>query len=135
MNDIASPQEDLVQALPLPETRLYRDRDGWKAESEVELEHNRLLKLRTAKVTSNTGLRTTATVWNTSGGTLRHAMAFGGPQGDFSETVAFSKPSRVTETVVGAQHSAALKRLSEIKSAIERHYAAQASLETAQSGG
>lgn len=125
MNEIANTQEALAQAQPLPETRLHRDRDGWKAESEVELEHNRLLKLRTAKVTHNTGLRTTATVWSCSNGTLRHAMAFGGPEGDFSETVAFSKPARVTEAVVAAQHAAALKRLSEIMVAIERHYAAQ----------
>jgi hypothetical protein len=50
-------------------------------------------------------------------------MAFGGPSGDYSETVAFSKPARVTEAVVMAQHQAVLAQLSTVLVAIERHYA------------
>lgn len=106
------------------QTNTYRDRDGWHAKSELNVNDMRVLKLTTSKVIGGTGLRTTATVWNAdAGGVLRHAMAFGGPSGDFSETVAFSKPARVTEAIVTAQHQAALAQLSRVLVAIERHYA------------
>lgn len=113
-----------IQAQPQVHTQTYRDRDGWHAKSEVNLSATRVLKLTTSKVINGTGLRTTATVWNAdAGGVLRHAIAFGGPSGDFSETVAFSKPARVTEAIVTAQHQAALAQLSQVLVAIERHYA------------
>ena len=113
-----------VQSQAQVQTHTYRDRDGWHAKSEVNVNATRVLKLTTSKVISGTGLRTSATVWNAdAGGMLRHAMAFGGPSGDFSETVAFSKPARVTEAIVTAQHQAALTQLSRVLVAIERHYA------------
>lgn len=113
-----------IQAQPQVHTQTYRDRDGWHAKSEVNLSATRVLKLTTSKVINGTGLRTTATVWNADAGdVLRHAIAFGGPSGDFSETVAFSKPARVTEAIVTAQHQAALAQLSQVLVAIERHYA------------
>ena len=106
------------------QTHTYRDRDGWHARSEVNVNDTRVLKLTTSKVISGTGLRTTATVWNAdAGGILRHAMAFGGPSGDFSVTVAHAKPPRVTEAVVTAQHQAALDQMPRILVAIEQHYA------------
>jgi hypothetical protein len=113
-----------VQTPSQVETHAYRDRDGWHAKSEVSVSATRVLKLTTSKVINGAGLRTSATVWNAdAGGVLRHAMAFGGPSGDFSETVALSKPARVTEAVVMAQHQAALGQLSTVLVAIERHYA------------
>lgn len=113
-----------VQSYTQVQTHTYRDRDGWHAKSEFNVSDTRVLKFTTSKVIGGTGLRTSATVWNAdAGGMLRHAMAFGGPSGDFSETVAFSKPARVTEAVVTAQHQAALEQLSRVLVAIERHYA------------
>ena len=113
-----------VQEQTQVQTHTYRDRDGWHAKSEIHVSATRVLKLTTSKVNNSIGLRTTATVWNAdAGGMLRHAMAFGGPSGDFSETVAFSKPARVTEAIVVKQHQAALDQLSRVLVAIERHYA------------
>jgi hypothetical protein len=113
-----------VEARTKVETHTYRDRDGWHAKSEINVSATRVLKLTTSKVISGTGLRTSATVWNADGGgTLRHAMAFGGPSGDYSATAALSKPGRVTEAVVTAQHQAVLAQLSTVLVAIEQHYA------------
>lgn len=113
-----------VQSQAQVQTHTYRDRDGWHAKSEFNVNATRVLKLTTGKVIGGTGMRTSATVWNAdAGGMLRHAMAFGGPSGDFSETVALSKPARVTEAIVTAQHQAALAQLSRVLVAIERHYA------------
>lgn len=105
------------------QTRTFRDNDGWHAKSEIKLSDSRFLKISTSKVSIGPGLRTSATVWIANGhGSLTHAMAFGGPSGDFSETVAFSKPARVTQAVISAQHQAALGQLSRLLVAIERHY-------------
>ena len=105
------------------ETRLHRDRDGWHATSNLDLADNRLLQIRTYKSTSGGALRTNATVHTKTGdGGLRHIMGFGSAGGDFSETLVASKPARVTEKVVTAQHESVLKTLPGVLAAVEAHY-------------
>ena len=104
------------------ETRIFRDRDGWNAKSELDLADSRLLQIRTYKA-SNGSLRTSASVHLKVDGGLRHIMGFGSAGGDFSETLVASKPARVTEKVVNAQHESALKTLPGVLAAVEAHYA------------
>lgn len=104
-------------------TRIYRDKDGWKAETEIEIaDTGRLLKLRTYRDLRG-ALVTSATSWkkNTVTGGLSHAMGFGSG-GDFSKTVFSTRPPRVTESVLGSQHQRALADLGNIKMLEAAHY-------------
>lgn len=112
------------------QTRIFRDRDGWNAKSELDLADNRLLQIRTYKA-SNGGLRTSATVHLKVDGGLRHIMGFGTAGGDFSETIASAKPARVTQKLVEEQHGLVLDALPRLRSAIEAHYAKYPPLELA----
>lgn len=111
------------------ETRISRDRDGWRASSSLDLPGNRLLQIRTYKNQAVGALRTHATVHTkTEGGGLQHIMGFGTGGGDYSEVLAASKPARVTEKVVCAQHESALKSLPSVLAAVEAHYAKKPSI-------
>ena len=59
-------------------TRIHKEHDGWNAETSIDLENQRVLKLRTGKRSIGGGLQTTATVWTDTGdGGLTHAMGLG----------------------------------------------------------
>lgn len=104
------------------ETRIFRDRDGWNATSEMDLTGDQLLKIRSYR--NDRGLlRTSATVHTKVEGGLRHIMGFGTSGGDFSETLVVTKPARVTEKVISAQHESVLKTIPGILSAVQAHYA------------
>ena len=103
------------------ETRILRDRDGWYARSNMDLDGNQLLNVRTYK-TDKGVLRTYASVCTKVEGGTRHIMGFGTSGGDFSETLAASKPARVTEKVVTAQHESVLKNLPDVLLAVKAHY-------------
>lgn len=106
------------------ETRIFRDRDGWNATSTLDLADNRMLQIRTYKSSAGASLCSRGTVHTKmEGGGLRHIMGFGTPGGDFSEDLAVSKPARVTEKVVAAQHESVLKALPSVLAAVEAHYA------------
>jgi hypothetical protein len=104
-------------------TRILRDNYGWKAASNLDLvgEANRLLQIRTYK--NDRGfLVTRATVHKKIDGGLQHIMGFGTPGGDYSETLVSTKPARVTEKVISAQHESVLSHLPGILAAVEAHY-------------
>ena len=104
------------------ETRIFRDRDGWNAKSELDLADSRLLQIRTYKA-SNGSLRTSASVHTKVDGGLRHVFGYGTPGGDFSGNMVTTKPARVTEKVVAEQHRLVIDALPELLVAIENHYA------------
>ena len=107
-------------------TRIYKDRDGWNAETSIDLQNQRVLKLRTGKRSIGGGLQTTATVWTDTGdGGLRHAMGLGTGLGDFSETIVITRPARITEKLVTEQHDRVIKQLGFIQAQIEQFYALQ----------
>ncbi len=99
----------------------YRGREGWNAKSQLDLADNRVLQISTYKA-SNGSLRTSASVHLKVDGGLRHVFGYGTPGGDFSETLVASKPARVTEAVVAAQHDSVLTTLPGVLAAIEAHY-------------
>lgn len=103
------------------ETRIFRDRDGWNASSGMDLDGNQLLTIRTYKATNGV-LRTYASVCTKVEGGTRHIMGFGASGGDCSETLAASKPARVTEKVIAAQHESVLKKLPDVLLAVKAHY-------------
>ena len=105
-------------------TRIYRDRDGWRAETQIDLEDRRVLKLRTSKCSMGRGLQTVATVWSYSGnGLLSHAMDLGTGYGDFREIVVTTPASRITEKLVTEQHDRLLKQVDAIRVQVGAFYA------------
>jgi hypothetical protein len=108
--------------------RLYRDRDGWKALSEIELDDERQLVIRTSKNT-NGALATVLTVWKVEkGGSKTHVAGFGLRSGDYAKRIITSRPARITEKVVNEQHLLVLVQLESIKVKIREHYAPDAAL-------
>ena len=105
-------------------TLISRDNCGWNATSNLDLsgEGNRLLQIRTSK-TDRGFLVTRGTVHTKiDGGGLRHIIGFGTPGGDYSGTLVSTKPARVTEKVITAQHENVLSNLSSVLAAVESHY-------------
>lgn len=105
-------------------TRIYKDVGGWKALTELDMEADRVLKIRTAKAPSGK-LVTTASIWKIDPITdfLSHAMGFGTKCGDYQEQIMQSQPARVTVGVVANQHDLALVKLDAIKERALAHYA------------
>ena len=105
-------------------TCIHKEHDGWNAETSIDLENQRVLKLRTGKLSIGGGLQTTATVWTDTGdGGLTHAMGLGTGLGDFSETVVLIPTCRITEKLVTEQHEQALKQIDFIVMRIALFYA------------
>lgn len=100
-----------------------KNRYGHSAETTVELENKRLLKISTSKSTISRRLQTTATVHTRDGGALVHKFAFGSRNGDFSKRMC-SQETRVTEKAVREQHQQALAQLKGILQEVQDHYAA-----------
>ena len=105
-------------------TTYFKDaRNGWEAITVIELTTSQQLDLSTRK-DFNGNLTTRATVhWLLEGGGRRHSMSFGAPGGDFSQAVKSTKPARVTQNVVEAQHEIGLTMISQITKAALAHYA------------
>lgn len=96
------------------ETFVRKGRDGWEAKSEIQLDNDRVLSIKTSKGAYG-GLTTWAGVSVRDGNFLTHIM-----YQDFSKTIIKSNPSRVTAKVVEAQH--ALINLDEVLAMVEQHY-------------
>ena len=96
------------------ETLVRKGRDGWEAKSEIQLDNDRVLSIRTSKG-SYGGLTTWASVSVRDGDFLSHRLFQ-----DFSKNIIKTNPSRVTAKVVEAQH--ALINLDEVLAMVEQHY-------------
>ena len=110
------------------ETRIYKDKSGWIAKTQVSLANRRILDIRTAKTVTGTGrLSTRATVSTLDdSGYTTHVMGFGTGGGDFNMQVADAAPARITEKVVREQHARALADLQTIRVRVDLHYEQQA---------
>lgn len=106
------------------DTRVYKDRDGWNANTTIDFDAGRQLVIRTYKRPNS--LLTTASVFTVlpDGGT-RHLLGFGSGLGDFYGQLIVSKPARTTAKVVALQHGDALAQIDKIKATAFAHYAAQ----------
>lgn len=104
------------------QTRVFKDRDGWKAETRLDLEGSRVLMIKTRRNLQHK-LASTASVWHCDGGgVMRHAYGFG-TGGDYDQPLIQVSVPRVTESVVQAQHKRAIADLPYIKSRVAEHYA------------
>ncbi len=114
-------------------TKYFRDHTGWNGQTEIEIENERQLVIRTSKRSIGGGLATNATVWSVEGGTRRHAMGLGlDGCGDFSERYVLSQPKRVSESVVRQQHERVLGNLDAIRSQVNIFYEQKKRREEAQ---
>ena len=97
-------------------------RNGWQASTTVELPNNRQLELYTRK-DINGNLTTRAIVcWLLEGGAKRHAISYGAAGGDFSQQIKSTKPARITQNVIEAQHETGLMLISQITAAAIAYY-------------
>ena len=71
---------------------------GWKAETQVDLEDNKLLTIVTMKRASGQ-LATTASVGTKNGMFVSHVMFQ-----DYNKTIDSSSPKRFTQKLIEAQH-------------------------------
>lgn len=99
-------------------TNLYKGREGWTAETSVELDAPYSLEIRTFK--SNRGLVTTANRMKNENGGQSFIMF-----SDFTKTVSLTQ-DRCTEKTVKAQHAAALAKINSIKAECAAFYVAKA---------
>ena len=107
------------------QTRLYKGRDGWKAETTVLLDEPYALRFHTGK--GSRGLRTSATrvkIEPALAGSAFTGISFMMFQ-DFSATVAENRAARCTEKSVSLLHQEALAQLDQIKADCAAHYAAK----------
>ena len=114
------------------DTRIFKERDGWKALSQIEMDDVFVLKIRTARIASG-DLVTSASVWQKQAqtGLLSHTMGNGKP-GDYQQKLTQSRPARVTESLVTRQHRSVLAGLETIQVNARAYYA---SLPGAMCGG
>lgn len=107
-------------------TRIYKGRDGWQAQTDTELDNNRVLRLNTYK-SGRGGVITNASVHTViSGSFLQHELF-----GDYNKNAIEERTARCTEKTVTTQHQAAQGQLDAIKLAVANFYAAKATKETA----
>ena len=106
-------------------THVIRDKDGWFASTELELDHSRVVEIRTRRIRDTDRLATTASVSTVKDGRRTHRIDFGSGQGDYSRRVLIDIEPRVTEKVVRAQHGTVLAQIESLKHAIAAHYARQ----------
>ena len=97
-------------------TQLRKDiRNNWAAEDNVELENDRVLEIRTMKVSDGT-IVTRATVNVRDGSFMSHRMFH-----DFSQRLMTSQ-NRCTEKNVAAQHAEAMTKKAELLEAVAAWY-------------
>lgn len=116
------------------DTNLYKNgRDGWQASTSLSMESQRELQIFTRR--NNHGqLTTSATVWHLrSDGTRTHAMGLGTTGGDFSCRVLETRPLKITEKAVAAQHDKVLLQVDAIMERARQHYAAADAIAEAKS--
>lgn len=107
-------------------TNYYRDHDGWNGKTTLDIEDGRTLVIRTSKRSIGGGLATSVTAWRRNeDGSNRHVMGFGLGEGDYSERVMLSMPSRITEKLVRQQHETTLTRIGSIRADVRDYYEAQ----------
>ena len=119
------------------QTWVVHSKEGWHASTQIELEANRIVEIRTRRMTGSNQLVTSACVSRVQDNVRTHMIGYGTLEGDFNKRVLAEIAPRVTEKLVRAQHNTALAQIDSIKQAIASHYAAQqqqrqaASVETA----
>lgn len=104
-------------------TTMGKGRDGWKAETTIELDAPYILRISTYK--SSRGLVTNATRYKAERGMISFEMF-----GDFNQTVILSG-ARCTEKSVATQHAAALADVEGIKAKCAAYYAGKAAAKAA----
>jgi len=103
-------------------TNYYRDRDGQKATSVIDLGCAQELEISTRRW-SDGSLITSASVHRINGASRVHVIGFNG-DGDYTKRLVLSRPSRVTAAVVKSQHDQCLTRLPALLQEVEQHYLA-----------
>lgn len=96
---------------------ISKGREGWEAQTDVELDAPYVLEIRTYK--SQRGLVSNVTRFKNENGGKSFIMF-----GDFTERLILSK-DRCTEKTVIAQHTAAMSDIEGIKARCAAFYAAQ----------
>jgi hypothetical protein len=84
------------------ETTVKKGRDGFEAETNIEMAPGRVLCIHTCK-TSGGGVRTSATLFKVE----QHGRSYRIP-GDYSKTILIDRDARCTEKTVRAQHCEAI---------------------------
>ena len=105
-------------------TTMGKGRDGWKAETTIELEAPYIMRISTYK--SSRGLVTNATRYKSDGKGMISFEMFG----DFNQTITLTN-ARCTEKTVAAQHAAALADVEGIKAKCAAYYAGKAAAKAA----
>lgn len=109
------------------ETITRKDRDGaWVTQTEIPLEGNQVLSLRTYRNSTHGVLATHANVAKREGDFMVTRLFQ-----DFSEVVAKEPCARATAKVCEAQHQAVLSNLDDLKAKISTYYAEKAQKEAA----
>jgi len=102
-------------------TRVYRGREGWSAESVVPLADSHSLRVSTYK-SNRGGIATFVTrVLDAPDGSFSFEMFE-----DYSRMVAEKPKTRATEKTVAEQHAFTMARIDEIKAEVAAFYAAKA---------
>lgn len=94
----------------------HNTRDGHRLETEIDLGGGQVLRINTFKAMGGS-LDTRGSVHHVAGGFIRHTL-----HEDYSSRLLSSRPKRVTQAVVTAQHNDALAKIDEVKLAVEMHY-------------
>jgi hypothetical protein len=112
---------------PYMKTILDKDlRSGWQAISRNEIKPGLELEISTRKDQAG-NLTSRASAWHLLGdGTRRHAFGFGSPTGDFSCVINKTRPARVLEKTVVAQHELSLSQFELLKAQALDFYVSQA---------
>ena len=100
------------------EMQLSKGRDGWKAETHIDLNNGRHLSITTRKGKGG-GLRAGAQAYRIENGFMIYELF-----GDYFEKLATS-PSRCTEKAVAELHRQALLKLDEVRESVAKFYAAK----------
>ena len=101
-------------------TTVEKSRNGWRAETAVNLE-NRVLKVQTRANTGG-GIATWASVHNVEGnGLLSHVL-----MKDYSTAVKVNLVARCTEKAIRSQHAEILLNLEKVKESVTLFYQAPA---------
>lgn len=96
-------------------------RGGWESRTTVDLGNNRLLRIITYRLDNGVLVtRANALKLEDRGGIVMETWAL---FGDFTDTLAKSKPARVTGAVCEAQHKSALATIDDLKARALAFYA------------
>lgn len=104
-------------------TSMQKGRDGWAAQTDIELgpleqDAKRILRIQTSK--ARCGISTRASVWKIDGRGTMSTVLFG----DFSKTIATAN-NRCTEKSVQTLHDTALASKDDVLCQVDAHYGAK----------